>query len=118
MLKENGSEYSLLGKIYNALFYSVFVYIHQLRMLSHVKYQNNNFIRIKKSKYYLGTPMLKKISLNIMCPKKYTMLFSTLFGVYTPTQYALSCKKRKLKIYANRKISNYLGTAMLKEKLL
>ena len=60
----------------------------------------------------------RKIALNIICQRKYTILFSTLFGVYTPTQYALSCKKRKLKIYANRKISNYLGTAMLKEKLL
>ena len=59
MLKGNVSEYSLLEKIYNALFHYVLEYIHQLSMLSRVKYRNNNFTRIKKSKYYLGTPMLK-----------------------------------------------------------
>ena len=58
-LKENDSQYSPLEKIYNALFYSVLEYIHQLSMLSHVKYRNNNFTRIEKSKYNLGTPMLK-----------------------------------------------------------
>ena len=36
-LKKNGSEYSLLEKIYNALFDSVLQYIHPLSMLSHVK---------------------------------------------------------------------------------
>ena len=42
-LKENASEYSLLEKIYNALFYSILDYIHQLSILSHVKYRNSNF---------------------------------------------------------------------------
>ena len=37
MLKENCSKYNLSEKIHNALFYSVFEYIHQLSMLSHVK---------------------------------------------------------------------------------
>ena len=37
-LKENGTEYSLLEKIYNALFYSDLEYLYQLSMLSHVKY--------------------------------------------------------------------------------
>ena len=46
--KENGSEYSLLEKIYNALFDSFLEYIHQLSMLSHVKYKNTNFTRIDK----------------------------------------------------------------------
>ena len=41
--KGNGCEYSLLEKIYNALFYSVLEYIHQLSMLSHVKYRNSNY---------------------------------------------------------------------------
>ena len=49
MLKENGSEYSLLEKIYNALFYSSLEYIHQLNMLSHVKYRNCNLTRIDKN---------------------------------------------------------------------
>ena len=49
MLKENGSEYSLLEKIYNALFYSVLEYIHQVSMLSHVKYRNSIFKRIEKN---------------------------------------------------------------------
>ena len=59
MLNESGSEYSLLEKIYNALFYSVLKYIHQLTLLSHVKYQILIMPKSKKSKYYLGTPMLK-----------------------------------------------------------
>ena len=49
MSKENDSEYSLLEKIYNALFYSVLEYIHQLSMLSHVKYRNSNFMGIEKN---------------------------------------------------------------------
>ena len=48
MLKENGAEYILLEKIYNALLYSVLEYILQLRMLSHVKYRNSNFTRIEE----------------------------------------------------------------------
>ena len=47
-LKENGSEYSLLEKIYNALFYPVVEYIHQVSMLSHVKHWNSNFTQIEK----------------------------------------------------------------------
>ena len=47
MLKENDSEYSMLEKIYNALFYYVLEYIHQLSMLSHVKYKNSNSTRIE-----------------------------------------------------------------------
>ena len=46
-LKENGSEYTLPEKKYNALFYSVFEYIHQLNMLAHVKYRYYNFSRIE-----------------------------------------------------------------------
>ena len=49
MLKENGSEYSLLGQMYNALFYYVLVYINQLTMLSSVKCRNSNFTRIEKN---------------------------------------------------------------------
>ena len=49
MWKENGSEYNLSEKIYNALFYSVFEYIHKLSMVSHVKYRNSNFTRIEKN---------------------------------------------------------------------
>ena len=47
--KQNCSEYNLSEKIYNALFYSVLEYIHQLNMLSHVKYLNSNFTRIEKN---------------------------------------------------------------------
>ena len=49
MLKENGSEYSLLEKIYNALFHSALEYTHELSMLSHVKNKNSNFTRIEKN---------------------------------------------------------------------
>ena len=49
MFKENGSKYSLLEKIYNALFYSVLEYIHQLHMLSNRKYVNSIFKRIEKN---------------------------------------------------------------------
>ena len=38
--KENVSEYNLSEKIYNALLYSVLENIHQLSVLSHIKYQN------------------------------------------------------------------------------
>ena len=52
--------YSVRKKIYNALFYSVLEYKHQLHMLSHVKYRISIFKWIeKKPKYYLVTPMLK-----------------------------------------------------------
>ena len=62
-------------------------------MLSHVKYRNSNTTQMKKSKYYLGKPMLKakfllmkSVRTNIECP------FLLCFGVYTPTPYALLCK--------------------------
>ena len=35
--------------MYNALFYFVFEYIHQLSMVSHVKERNSNFTRIEKN---------------------------------------------------------------------
>ena len=69
-LKENGSQYSLLEKIYNALFYSVLEYIHQLSMLSHVKHVNSNFTRIEKIWIISRHPNVKnKIALNIICQK-------------------------------------------------
>ena len=85
MLKENGSKYSLLEKTYNALFYSVLEYIHQLSVLSHVKYRNSNFTRIEKNQNIIKAPSVKnKISLNIIWQRKYTMLYSTLFwSIYT-----------------------------------
>ena len=49
MSNKNGSEHSLLEKIYNALFDFVLEYIHQLSMLSHVKYRNFKFMRIEKN---------------------------------------------------------------------
>ena len=59
--KLNFSEYNLSENVYNALFHSVLEYIHQLNMLSHVKYRNSNFMWIKKkSKYYLGIPIKKQ----------------------------------------------------------
>ena len=39
----------LSEKIYNALFYFVFEYIHKLDMLSHIKYRNSIFKRIEKN---------------------------------------------------------------------
>ena len=48
MLEANCSEYNLLEQIYNAYFYSVLEYIHQLNMLSHVKFRNSNFMQIEK----------------------------------------------------------------------
>ena len=49
-LKENGTKYSPLEKIYYALFYSDLEYINQLHMLSHVKYRNYKFRRIEKNR--------------------------------------------------------------------
>ena len=48
-LIENGSEYSLLEKIYNALFYFVLEYIHQFSMHSQVKYKTSKFTQIEKN---------------------------------------------------------------------
>ena len=56
MLKENGSEYSLLEKLYNDLFYSVLEYIHQLSMLSYVKYSNCIFKQIEKTLNIISAP--------------------------------------------------------------
>ena len=47
MLNEIDSEYSLLQKIYNALFYSVSEYIHHLRVHSPIKFRNSNFTGIE-----------------------------------------------------------------------
>ena len=62
-------------------------------MLSHVKYQNSNLTKSKKSKYYQGTPVLetkllliKSVKKKIQCP---ILLY---FRVYTRTQGAVSCK--------------------------
>ena len=83
--KQNCSEYNLSEKIYSALLYSVLEYIHQLNMLSHVKYRNSNLTRIKKIWILSRHPNVKnKIALNIICQKKYTMPYSTLFwSIYT-----------------------------------
>ena len=48
-LNENVSQYSRLQKIYNSLFYTLLEYIHQLHMLSQVKYINSIFKRIEKN---------------------------------------------------------------------
>ena len=59
------------------------------------KYYENK----KKSKYYLGTPMLKSKLLWIKSVQKNIQCLLLLcFGVYTPTQYALSCKIKKFEI--------------------
>ena len=47
--KQNCSEYYLSENIYNVLFYSVLGYIHQLNILSHVKYRNFICKRIEKN---------------------------------------------------------------------
>ena len=47
---------------------------------------------------------------NIQCP------FLLSFGVYTPTQYALSCEIPKFSFYVNRNNSQYyLGNPMLRK---
>ena len=58
MLKAKLSEYNVSEKIYNTLFYSVLEYIHQLNMLSHVKYRNSNFTSIEK---YLNISRCPKV---------------------------------------------------------
>ena len=75
--KQNCFEYNLSEKIYNALFYFFLEYIQKLNMLSHVKYQNSNFMRIEKNQNYIQAPQRsKKIALNIVCQKKiYNALF-------------------------------------------
>ena len=60
MLKENGSEYSLLEKIYNAFLYYVLEYIHELSMLSRVKHRNSIFKRIDKNLNIILAPQCEK----------------------------------------------------------
>ena len=58
----------------------------------------------KKSKYYLGNPMLKTKLLGIQSVRKNIQCTILLcFGVYTPTPYALSCKIQKFYIKGYRK---------------
>ena len=85
MLKQNCSEYNLSENIYNALFYSVLEYIHQIHLLSHIKYRNSILKRIEKNLVLSRHPNVKsRIALNIICQKKYTMPYSTLFWSVYP----------------------------------
>ena len=120
MLKENGSEYSLLEKIYNALFYWVLEYIHQLSMLSHIKYRNSNFTRIDNILILSRHPnAINRIALNIICQKKYTMPYSTFFLEYIHQLHMLShLKDRNSNLTESKKSKYLLGTPMLKTKLL
>ena len=58
--RQNCSENNLSEKIYNALFYFVLEYIHQLHMLSHVKYRNYIFKRIEKNLNFIWAPQCWK----------------------------------------------------------
>ena len=83
MLKTNCYEYSLSEKIYNALFSFVLEYIHKFHMLSQVKQRNSLFKRIEININIIQHPNVKsKIALNIICQKKYTMPYSTVFFYY------------------------------------
>ena len=63
---------------------------------------NTEILNLPKSKIILilsrHTSVKKKVALNIICHKKYLIPYSTHFGVYTPTPYALSCKIQKFYI--------------------
>ena len=59
MLKEYGSEYNLSEKIYNALFYSDLQYINHSIYFPMENTEIQILPELRKSKYYLGTPMLK-----------------------------------------------------------
>ena len=88
-------------------------------MLSHVKYRNSSFTRIKKPKFILAPNVKKKNSSEYILSEKVYSPILLCFGVYTPTQYSLSCKIQRFSFYINRKKSKYyLGTPMLKAKLL
>ena len=66
-------------------------------MLYNVKYRNSNFTGIEKIKILSRHPYVKsKIAQNTMCQKKIQRSFLLSFGVYTTTQYAVSCKIQKL----------------------
>ena len=106
MLKENGSKYSLLEKTYNALFYSVLEYIHQLSVLSHVKYRNSNFTRIEKNQNIIkGPSVINKIALSITFQKKYIMPISTIFWSISTISLCSLMLNTEILIYANRKTS-------------
>ena len=58
-------------KIYNALVYSDLEYIHQIHMLSHVKYRNSIFKRIEK---YLNIFDSRKISISVLYIREHIQL--------------------------------------------
>ena len=61
----------------------------------------------KKSKYYLGNPMLKtKFSEYNLSEKNIQCTILLCFEVYTPTPYALSCKIQK---FYNKRIEKNLN---------
>ena len=60
--------------------------------------------------------MLKEIALNIMCQKKYTMLYSTLFwSIYTNSVCSLMYNTEILNLRESKESKYYLGTPMLKQ---
>ena len=75
-------------------------------MLSDVKYGNSNFTRIKYIKILCGQPNVKKkIALNIICNKKYTMPYSTVFwSIYTNSVCSLMLNTEILILRESKKI--------------
>ena len=68
-------------------------------MQSHLKHSNSIFKQIDKNLNIIQAPQRKKkIALNIICKKSKQCPILLCFGVYTPTQYALSCKIQKVSI--------------------
>ena len=69
--------------------------------------ENTEILILRESKKILilsRHPNVKnKIALNIICQKNIQCPILLCFGVYTPTQYALSCKIPKFLFVANRK---------------
>ena len=97
MLKENGSEYSLLEKIYNALFYSVLFYIHQLHMLSRVKYRNSIFKRIAKNLKIIQAPQ---------CQKKNCSEYNLSEKIYNSLFYSVLSYIQKIHMLSHLKYRN------------
>ena len=119
MLKEKGCEYSLLEKIYNALFYSALEYIHQLSMLSHVKYRNSNFTPIKEVYILSGTPMIKQnCSEYYLLEKIYNALFYSLLEYIKQLKCSLMKNTKIINLCESKNSKYYIGSPMLKTKLL
>ena len=105
-LKQNFSVYYLSEKVYNALFYSVLENIHQLSMLSHVKYRNSYFTWIEKNLNIIEAPQCKKQNCSEynLTERIYNTLFYFVLDYIHQLNMLSNVKYRNSNLHESRKI--------------